>query len=396
LGQFQALLESLVREACAGTAVLFRRDPLTQVISVVTQVGTRTFPTEQTHVLLESPVRDVIEEMQPVWENQVIERRGPRFAKLLAIMPFESCIGIPIEAAGRTDHALFLFDRSAEAFPAPCLREARVTANLLAAVLERQALEERSVAAASVFLSGQLAAGFGHEVHNKLQGLDLQFRNLQADMRRVAQIQARNTVPLEFAAMQQALERAVTTADELKQAVLQFRRLMEPRPAGKVDVNHQLRQAEMQVRPLARRAKVELRLVLAPSLLPVLGSDVGLYQVFVNLMLNAIQQMDLKPDPRRFLTVTSALEQGDSEQRVCIRFADTGPGIHRKLCDKIFDLGFTTRPGGSGLGLFISRRLIEHMGGSISVEESLVTIGTTFLIKLPVTARRQGDQPRRS
>ena len=385
--RLQGVLESLVRDTSAETGVLFRRDPLTQSIHIVVQAGRRSFPDDRAHLLLDSPVRDVIEEGRPVWDNQVLARSGPRFAKLLMLVEFDSCIGIPIEAAGRTNHALFLFDRASEAFPLSCMREARVAASLLEAMLERQALEEQSVAAAGVFLSGQMAAGFGHEVNNKLQGLDFQFRDLQAGVARLARIHADDSAPPEFVEMQQDLERAVTTANELKQAVSQFRRLMEPKPTGKIDVNQQLRLAEMQMRPLIRRARAEVKLALASGLPLVLGSEIGLYQVFVNLMLNAIQQMALKGEPRRLLKITSGDEAGDARP-VCIRFADAGPGIHRRLWDKVFDLGFTTRPGGSGLGLFISRSLIEGMGGAIAVEESLIALGSTFLIRLPQLSQK--------
>lgn len=387
IARLQSALDSLARDTGAETAVLFRRDSLTQAVRIVAQAGTRAFPGDRGHLLLDSPVRDVIDEERPVWENQVTMRSGPRFAKLLMLVEFDSCIGIPIEAAGRTDHALFLFDRAPDAFPASRLREARVAAVLLAAILERQALEEQSVAAAGVFLSGQLAAGFGHEVNNKLQGLDFQFSNLRKRVERVARIHAGDAASSEFTDLQQALERAVTTANELSQAVTQFGQLMKPKPSGKIDVNQQLRLAEMQLRPLARRARAEVKLILPSGLPPVLGSEICLYQVLVNLMLNAIQQMELKGESRRLLKVTTAFKAGEARS-VCIRFADSGPGIHRRLWDKVFDLGFTTRPGGSGLGLFISRRLIEDMGGAIAVEESLMALGTTFAIRLPQSVQK--------
>lgn len=382
IARLQSALDSLTRDTGAETAVLFRRDSLTQAIRIVAQAGPRAFPGDRGHLLMDSPVRDVIEGRQPIWENQVTTRNGPRFAKLLMLMEFDSCIGIPIEVAGRTDHALFLFARASEAFPASRLREVRGAAVLLTAILERQALEEQSVAAAGVFLSGQLAAGFGHEVNNKLQGLDFQFENLRRRVERMARIHAGDAASSDFAELLQALERAVATADELSQAVTQFGQLMKPKPSGRIDVNQQLRLAEMQLRPLARRALAEVKLMLPSGLPPVLGSEICLYQVLVNLMLNAIQQMELKGESRRLLKVATGFEAGDARP-VCIRFTDTGPGIHRRLWDKVFDLGFTTRPNGSGLGLFISRSLIEGMGGIITVEESLIALGSTFLIRLP-------------
>jgi two-component system NtrC family sensor kinase len=68
-----------------------------------------------------------------------------------------------------------------------------------------------------------------------------------------------------------------------------------------------------------------------------------------------------------------------------IRVADDGPGIHRQHFDQIFSLGFTTRrQEGTGLGLYITRGLVESMGGKISLAESVILIGTTFTIELPL------------
>jgi signal transduction histidine kinase len=75
--------------------------------------------------------------------------------------------------------------------------------------------------------------------------------------------------------------------------------------------------------------------------------------------------------------------QPDRKRPLLVRFTDTGPGIHKQLWEKIFELGFSTR-GGSGLGLFIARSFIEMFDGRIKVEESAVPLGTTFLVKLPV------------
>jgi signal transduction histidine kinase len=68
--------------------------------------------------------------------------------------------------------------------------------------------------------------------------------------------------------------------------------------------------------------------------------------------------------------------------RILIR--DTGPGIHTSLWEKIFEMGFSTRKDGSGIGLFVSRNLMEEVGGRIYVLDSHILHGTVFALEFPV------------
>ncbi|MGA9349742.1 MAG: S1 RNA-binding domain-containing protein [Anaerolineae bacterium] len=381
--RFQQGLEQLVEATGAEEGIVFHLDPGSQTVSIVAQEGVIPLNQDAVYSLVDSPVKDVIREGEAVWENRVSQERTARFRKLLDLLPFESCIGVPIEASGQVEYALFLFHWEPDAFSRYRLRDARAMASLFAVALESQALDERIQAMSRIFLSGQLAAGFGHEVNNILSGLELQFRNVCSDFEHLGREHPPVSDSFDFREVQRALDKAVETALDLKRAVEDFRRLMETKEERVVDVNLVVRQAEALVRPLARRAKVEIRPVLDQSLPPVIGSDVSLQQVFLNLMLNAVQHMERKPDDRRVLEVATVYKTEDSDRPVNVHFSDTGPGIHRQLWEKIFALGFTTKPGGSGLGLYIARSLVESMGGRITVEESLVPLGTTLLVELP-------------
>lgn len=382
--RFRQGLNQLVHETYAEMGIVFWLDPVSQKVSLIAHVGNIPLNIGAVYALVDSPVKDVIVEDRIVWENRVSSGRTGRFRKLLDLLPFESCIGVPFQAGGRVENALFLFHREPDAFSRYRVRDAWAMAALFAVALESQSLDRRVQSLSHIFLNGQLAAAFGHEVYNKLSGLDLQFRNLRSDFERLTRsveglgkVSDAQQICLELDGM-------VETAVGLKDTVTGFRRLMQARAGETADVNQAIRQTEAQARPLARRAQVEVRLKLADDLPLTAGSSVSLYQVFLNLALNAIQQMDNKPgDGRRVLTMTTLCCAGDGNRLVQVRFADTGPGIHRQLWEQIFTLGFTTRLGGSGLGLYIARSLVESMGGRITVEESLVPLGTTFLVELP-------------
>ena len=385
--RLQQGLKQLVEDTQAEKGIVFHLNPVSHQVFIVAQAGTIPLNEDAVYSLVESPVKDVIREGGGIWENRVSRVPTGRFRKLLDLLPFESCIGIPIEAGGQVEYALFLFHREANAFSPYRLRDAQAMATLFAVALESHALDRIIQDRGRLFLSGHLAAAFGHEVYNKLSGLDLWLRNLQTDFERWRQKDPGQCNSADVLEMGQALDRAVNTTVDLKQTVTDFRRLMETSQDETADVNQAIQRAEALIQPLARRAKVTLRLDLAKDLPLARGNPIALQQTFLNLMLNAVQHMENKLDGLRVLEVITTCETEDRECPIKARVSDTGSGIHRRLWDRIFALGFTSKPGGSGLGLYIARSLVESMGGRVLVEESLIPLGTTFLVELPAAQK---------
>lgn len=106
-------------------------------------------------------------------------------------------------------------------------------------------------------------------------------------------------------------------------------------------------------------------------------------QVLLNLLLNAIDAMPCGGTLR--IVTRRALETIDQSTRWCVQIAvaDSGPGIAFDLQERIFDPFFTTKPHGSGLGLAVSRQLVEQHGGSLRVQ-SIPGNGATFIVSLPI------------
>ena len=120
------------------------------------------------------------------------------------------------------------------------------------------------------------------------------------------------------------------------------------------------------------------------------GDDYQLQQAFVNLFLNALEAMA----PKGMLTVATetisaparaAISQDFPEAALCVTIKDTGAGIAPENLARLFEPFFTTKPSGTGLGLPITRRIIQEHGGAITVE-SLLHKGTTFSVVLPACA----------
>lgn len=105
-------------------------------------------------------------------------------------------------------------------------------------------------------------------------------------------------------------------------------------------------------------------------------------QLFMNLLLNAVQAIEAQGDGRGTVTVRGRNREGG----IVLEVEDDGPGMSSEVRQRIFEPGFTTKSGrvGMGLGLLISRQVIDHHHGSISVD-SQVGAGTTFTVVLPVT-----------
>jgi signal transduction histidine kinase len=131
----------------------------------------------------------------------------------------------------------------------------------------------------------------------------------------------------------------------------------------------------------AAKAKVELCKELIP-LPPVKGNALELEQVFMNVLLNSIQQIHGSRRQRGRVTIRTDYQSEDKQFPVKIRISDTGPGIHYKYLDKIFEPMFTTKEKGTGMGLYICRELLALMSGRIQVEQTTILTGTTFLVEL--------------
>jgi len=123
------------------------------------------------------------------------------------------------------------------------------------------------------------------------------------------------------------------------------------------------------------------KLDLAPGLPPVLADKIQIQQVLVNLLRNAAEAMDETPE--RILTLSTA---ATADGFVVVRVSDTGSGISGEAAKKLFRPFVTTKPGGMGIGLAISRSIIESHGGRLTMEPNPGG-GTVFQFTLPSATR---------
>ena len=133
---------------------------------------------------------------------------------------------------------------------------------------------------------------------------------------------------------------------------------------------------------------VVLSLDLAPALPRVTGDRTQLQQVVVNLAINAVQAMAQSGAPRRALLIETGLSDAGT---VRCTFQDSGPGIEPQHLDHLFDSFFTTKNAGMGMGLSISRSIIEAHDGRIRADNESALGGARFSFELPATDGASGE-----
>lgn len=368
----QSTLEQVTQLIRAETGIIFHADQASQTVSILALAGKELIRTDAVYGLGASPVADVIHDAQQILANHISASGKARFTKLLELLPFESCIGVPIRVNDEVQYAAFFFHPKPEMFSYYRLHDAQAGSLLFAALLSREILEKQLQSLNPILLSGELARGFGHDVFNKITALDLETRLLIGQS--------------SFAEIQATSQRLLGLVIDLKATVQAFQQLLQTKEAQEgFDVKQVINRAVDLLHPIAQKERVKVELNLMDSPLPVRGNSVILQQVFLNLMLNSVQQMLLKAENyqwrgQRVLRITTSLIH--KAQRIRIRFIDNGPGIHQAHLKKIFSPGFSTR-GGSGLGLYIARGFVQSLGGTLRVQESLVPLGTTFVVEVP-------------
>jgi len=219
---------------------------------------------------------------------------------------------------------------------------------------------------------GELAASIAHEVNQPLAAI---VADANASLNRLA-----GATP-ELDLVRDALDAIVKDGHRAADVIQRIRQLAtktDPQKAT-VDINDVIRDVAALVRTEVLRHRVSLRVELAPALPRVLADRVQLQQVIINFVMNGIEAMASVEDRPRELVVRSGPHGGD-EVRVAVQ--DAGVGIDPTNVDQLFGAFFTTKPGGMGMGLSISRSIIEGHGGRLWATPN-PNHGATFQFALP-------------
>jgi PAS domain S-box-containing protein len=220
---------------------------------------------------------------------------------------------------------------------------------------------------------GEMAASIAHEVNQPLAGI---VTNANASSRWLAG----DSPNLNEA--RDAIGRIVRDGNRAADVISRMRALFKKTHAVKerLDINEAIKEVALLTGNEVRRNKVAVRMELAEDLPPIMGDRVQLQQVVVNLMLNGIEAMSTVEDRERELVIRTLRGEGDE---VCVAVQDSGIGLDPLSAERIFDAFHTTKPGGLGMGLSISRSIIEAHGGRLWARAN-ASRGAVFQFALPI------------
>jgi PAS domain S-box-containing protein len=228
--------------------------------------------------------------------------------------------------------------------------------------------QEQLIRKEKLAVLGQLAGGVGHELRNPLGAISnaVYFLNMALEE---PDPDVKETLEI--------LQKEVRTSEMIISSLLDFARTKPP-TRRKVDINDVVQEA------LSRTTvpeNVEVVSQLDGTLPIILADPDQLGQVFGNIILNAIQAM---PEGGQLVVKTSEVsEKLPKSEWVAVSFTDTGVGIAEENLGKLFEPLFTTKAKGIGLGLAVTKTLVQGHGGTIEVQSELGK-GTTFTVQLPI------------
>jgi C4-dicarboxylate-specific signal transduction histidine kinase len=225
-----------------------------------------------------------------------------------------------------------------------------------------------------VMTLGQLTASIAHEVNQPLGAI---VTNGQASLRLLSRKKP------DIHGAREAVEAMISDGLRAAEVIKRIRSLLKKGvdENTELSLNDAIREVAALMSNDLNRANIHLQTNMAQNLPPVRGDRVQLQQVVLNLILNSKEAMSRPGLERRDLLITSA-KKGTAE--LLVSFRDTGPGLDSFQSELVFDPFFSTKEGGLGLGLSISRTIIEVHGGRLWTTPNVNGPGATFHFTLPV------------
>lgn len=251
------------------------------------------------------------------------------------------------------DRGFPIFDEEGHAYRIAGLAEDMTRRKLAEDQLRRQQVELTRISRLS--LAVELAANLAHQLNQPLAAIVAYTQACLALLRQA------NTDPRVLTG---TLDEIVNQGLRAGEIIRHLRELVQKHPAAQtaLDLNALIRSVVRYAQTELNQAGVSLRLVLADPLPDALADDIQIQLVLLSLIRNAIESMGEQADGPHNLTVSTSSADPDE---VVVVVCDTGPGFRLEMEEELFRPFFTTKPSGMGLGLSVSRSIIESQGGQL-------------------------------
>ncbi|WP_304824464.1 nitrogen regulation protein NR(II) [Candidatus Binatus sp.] len=303
--------------------------------------------------------------------NRLRERHAAHRAEFNA-NPRSRRMGVGIEIVGRRkDGSEFPIDVSLNAFNT---RRGHQVVAFVSDITERRAMEREARRNETLNALGAVAAGIAHELNNPLAVMGARIELMMAPDKELSP---------ETRADLLVLLRNVVRASRISRNMLSLAR-QPPGVRQPIDINATIADAIQMAGAEERGWPLKIETRFERSLAMISGDATSLGQVIINLVVNA-READAKT-----VRIETALAP-DRPAAITVVIADDGVGMASDTAAKLFEPFFTTKSSGTGLGLWLSQRIIREHGGAIAVESSPGN-GTTFVITLPTTEPAPADK----
>ncbi len=312
--------------------------------------------------------------------RRFVERWGPKSSAV-----------IPMWAGGRViGAASFGKFRSARQWPTELIDHLALAVRLFGSAIERKQLviEMRAVrtelrVASRRNTMSELVASLSHEINQPLGAI---LSNLGGLARLLGQGNPQPAMALE--AVNSAIEDTKRTAEIVRRIRFMFKRHDEHKTA--IGVGALLGEVVKLIAGEAAVRRISLRTEVAPSVPRVVGDAIQLQQCVLNLIMNAFDAIAESASERRDVTIKAAQERTGW---VAISVRDSGAGIAPAVANRLFEPFVTTKSDGMGLGLLVTKSIVESHGGKIWATAN-PDRGSTFTFTLPVAERKRASKPR--
>jgi|RhiMethySRZTD1v2_1073278.scaffolds.fasta_scaffold171203_2 PAS domain S-box-containing protein len=222
---------------------------------------------------------------------------------------------------------------------------------------------------------GELASSIAHEINQPIGAI---VTNGNAALRWLGQ------QPSHVEGAEEALECIVRDANRAAQVIGRIRSLLRKNtsPMVSLDINEIIREVLLLTASEANRRQVAVKSEIAAPMPAILGDRVQLQQVMLNLIMNSLDSMSITTDRPRELRIKSS----NKSDCVLVQVEDSGNGLDAQHSNSIFDPFFTTKKDGIGMGLTISRSIVEAHGGRLWAEQR-TPHGAILNFTIPISPR---------